>query len=96
MENLVAVCVPDAGDEFLVLLDAVADRGDAERVRDHLEQVMREPLKALAAVAPDAASDGATFGIAMYPADGSDIDTLIKIADQDMYKRKPSAQPAKY
>jgi diguanylate cyclase (GGDEF)-like protein len=84
-----------AGDEFLVLLDAVADRHDAEQVRDQLERVMREPLAALATVAPNAASEGATFGIALYPADGSDIDTLIKVADPDMYKRKPSAQGAK-
>ncbi|HSW08107.1 diguanylate cyclase domain-containing protein [Aquabacterium sp.] len=77
-----------AGDEFLILLDAVADRRDAEGVRDQLEVAMREPLAALAVVAPGEASAGASFGIAMFPADGADIDTLIKVADQDMYKRK--------
>ncbi|WP_395703640.1 diguanylate cyclase domain-containing protein [Aquabacterium sp.] len=77
-----------AGDEFLVLLDAVADRRDAEQVRADLERAMREPLAALADVAPGEASAGASFGIAMFPADGADIDTLIKVADQDMYRRK--------
>jgi diguanylate cyclase (GGDEF)-like protein len=77
-----------AGDEFLLLLDAVSDRRDAERVRQHLEQAMREPLAALAEVAPDLPPAGASFGIAMFPADGADIDSLIKLADQDMYRRK--------
>lgn len=79
-----------AGDEFLLLLDAVSDRRDAERVRQHLEQAMREPLAALAEVAPDWPSAGASFGIAMFPGDGADLDTLVKVADQDMYRRKGS------
>lgn len=82
-----------AGDEFLVLLDAVSDRQDADRVRQHLEQAMREPLQALAEVAPALPSAGASFGIAMFPADGADIDTLIKVADQDMYRRKGGDDP---
>ncbi|MBI5256974.1 MAG: diguanylate cyclase [Burkholderiales bacterium] len=77
-----------AGDEFLVLLDAVTDRHDAEQVRQHLEAAMREPLAALAELAPGEPSAGASFGLAMFPADGADIDTLVKMADQDMYRRK--------
>lgn len=77
-----------AGDEFLVLLDAVTDRRDAERVRSQLDEALREPLAALAAHAPGEAAAGASIGLAMFPADGTDIDSLIKLADQDMYRRK--------
>lgn len=83
-----------AGDEFLLLLDQVADRRDAEAIRQQLEVAMREPLAALAEVAPDEASAGASFGIAMFPADGADIDTLVKVADTDMYRRKHNGHAA--
>jgi GGDEF domain-containing protein len=32
---------------------------------------------------------GATFGVAVYPDDGLDVDALLKAADADMYRRKP-------
>ena len=79
------------GDEFVVLLDAVDKRRDAEHIRLQLEARLRQPLAALNGLAPDEPHDGAAIGLAMYPEDGQDIDTLIKRADADMYARKAGA-----
>lgn len=86
-----------AGDEFIVLLDAVDGRADGEAARAHLEALLCEPLDTLAGRAgyagdgrdaDDATGDGAAIGMAVYPADGEDVDALIKRADADMYRRK--------
>ena len=79
------------GDEFVVLLDAVDKRRDAEHIRLQLEARLRQPLAALNGLAPDEPHDGAAIGLAMYPEDGQDVDTLIKRADADMYARKAGA-----
>jgi diguanylate cyclase (GGDEF)-like protein len=78
------------GDEFVVLLENVANRTDAGSARDKLERALAEPLQSLAAVAPEAAAfgAGAAIGIALCPEEGYDIETLLKRADKDMYERK--------
>lgn len=77
-----------AGDEFLVVLDAMAQRADAHLVRQNLERAMREPLASLAALGAGDFPHGASIGLAMHPDDGQDVDTLIRVADADMYRRK--------
>ncbi len=78
------------GDEFVVLLENVANREDAERARSKLEAALAQPFEALAGLTPDVAmfSSGASIGVAMCPVDGSDLQTLLKHADADMYVRK--------
>ncbi len=82
-----------AGDEFIILLDSVDDIAAAHTVRSHLEAALLEPLQALRAVGVES-SAGATFGVALYPADGDDADALIRHADEDMYSRKGADGPA--
>lgn len=77
-----------AGDEFLVVLDAMAERADAQLVRQNLERALHEPLASLAALDAGDFPHGASIGLAMYPDDGQDVDTLIRVADADMYRRK--------
>lgn len=77
-----------AGDEFVLLLDSVENRADAEAAREHLEAAMRAPLEALAGIAPADFSVGASFGIALYPDDGLDTESLLRHADADRYARK--------
>ena len=76
-----------AGDEFIILLDNIEFREDAETVRRHLETSLQEPL-------PIGGTRqlvvGAAIGIARYPEDGRDVETLIRAADVDMYQNKPS------
>ena len=78
------------GDEFVLLLENVANRADAMRARDKLEQAMTAPLQSLQGLAPDAAAigAGAAIGISLCPDDGQDLETLLKCADEDMYVRK--------
>ena len=77
-----------AGDEFLVLLDSVDRREDAERVGANLEELLRQPLEVLTGSATLAPALGAAIGVAVYPEDGQDVDTLVRHADQKMYLRK--------
>lgn len=77
-----------AGDEFLVVLDAVDNLREAELLRDKLEAALRAPLAALRGLTEEAPADGAAIGLAMYPGDGQDVQSLIHRADEDMYARK--------
>ena len=77
-----------AGDEFLVLLDSVERREDAERVCVELEELLRRPLEVLTGSSSLAPSLGGSIGVAIYPEDGQDVETLIRHADQKMYLRK--------
>ncbi len=82
-----------AGDEFVLLLESVENRRDAETVRRHLDQELRKPLMPSSAGTPEAPLEAsAAIGVAIYPEDGNDVETLLKRADEDMYRRKQSAR----
>lgn len=81
-----------AGDEFVLLLESVESRSDCEAARRHLEQAMAKPLQCLAELAPGHVAR-ASFGIALYPDDGQDTESLLKHADADMYARKQALPP---
>lgn len=72
------------GDEFTVLLRDLASPEEAETVAARLVEALSEPLH----------FEGQQFvitpsvGIASYPDDGEDIDTLLKNADMAMYGAK--------
>jgi len=71
------------GDEFLLLL-AEASAQDACRVGERILEALRKPV----------AVDGrelritASIGIAVFPDDGENTDTLVKSADAAMYRAK--------
>lgn len=74
------------GDEFLVILPDVADPAAAAQVRDKLDATLREPIylpgpKTLVSLS-------AAIGIAMFPAMATDMTTLLRLADEDMYRVK--------
>lgn len=77
-----------AGDEFVILLESVETRRDAEAVREHLQNALRQPLQALQGLDADELLAGASFGMAVYPEDGRHVESLLKRADEDMYRRK--------
>ena len=81
-----------AGDEFLVLVDSVAFREDGEAIRRHLEQVLTRPLRALGDQAGEV-NGGASVGLAIFPDDGLDVETLVKKADEEMYRHKQARRP---
>ena len=78
------------GDEFTVLLtDILSEDAVSEKVAQILA-VMAEPL---GAEFGGINMPSCSIGVAFYPADGEDADTLLSHADDDMYrvKRRRSA-----
>ena len=72
------------GDEFTVLLPAIASYDDANLVAQKLLLSIGAPL----AIDGDDISLGASIGIALFPQNGSDIDALGAHADAAMYHAK--------
>ena len=78
------------GDEFSIVLKDVSSPDEAEKIAARITAVVSEPI----------VKDGHEFvvtssiGIANYPDDGEDIDTLVKNADMAMYHAKDSGRNA--
>jgi len=72
------------GDEFLVLLADIAHSSDAARVAIEILAAIAKP----SSVGGASVHVSASLGIAMYPEDGTDIETLIERADKAMYQSK--------
>ncbi|NNL67476.1 MAG: EAL domain-containing protein, partial [Myxococcales bacterium] len=72
------------GDEFTVLLGKVADRAGASVVADRLLAALAEPV----VVDGHEIFAGASIGIAMFPDDGNDPESLLRNADAAMYLAK--------
>jgi diguanylate cyclase len=72
------------GDEFTVVLSDVSDVSDIEKVARRILNRLSEPI-ALQSHNPVVTP---SIGIALYPEDGKDADTLIRNADTAMYVAK--------
>src|SRR4051794_13820420 len=72
------------GDEFMVLLLGTTGAEAAARVAQKLLDVLRPPLQ----VDGHELTTSASIGIALFPHDGDDADTLIKNADNALSRAK--------
>ena len=72
------------GDEFVIVLPGVGDRSEAGRMVDLVAAAITTPVE----IDGQPSVIGASFGVSMCPTDGNDADTLLKIADEGMYKIK--------
>lgn len=72
------------GDEFIILLLDVADDGDIRRVAGKIHEAMRTPF----ILGEREVHVGSTIGISVYPHDGNDAESLLKLADTAMYHAK--------
>jgi diguanylate cyclase (GGDEF)-like protein len=72
------------GDEFVVLLEETSESHDIERIAHNLLSVLSQPMQ----LSGHECHTTASIGIAMYPSDGSDVQTLTKNADMAMYLAK--------
>lgn len=77
------------GDEFAVILPKITSPQDAATVARKIIDALL-PACALSGAKGESASIGASIGIATFPADGADMDALLKVADAAMYKAKQS------
>lgn len=76
------------GDEFTIILPDVREPQDAARVAAKILERIAEPI-----LAGDTTIRGsASIGIAVYPQDGTDIDTLLRNADDAMYRAKQAGR----
>jgi diguanylate cyclase len=72
------------GDEFLVLLPNLRSTVDAGSVADRLILAVREPIQ----LGSNSLVVTPSIGIAIYPQDGADAETLLRNADLAMYFAK--------
>ena len=76
------------GDEFVVLLTAVTDTAGCERAAARILASVREPID----VGGHTVHVGVSIGIALYPQDGDDAETLLRYADMAMYRAKQAGR----
>ncbi len=72
------------GDEFVVILPELDDKSVAGKVAQEIIEQMLQPFE----LEGKQAYVSASVGIAFYPDDSSEIDTLLSYADQAMYAAK--------
>jgi len=84
------------GDEFAAIVSNVRGRAQVEEIARRLESCFQSPISAEG----HSLRGSASFGIAIYPADGETEDQLLSAADTSMYvakkrnKGQPKSQPS--
>ncbi|WP_457671122.1 EAL domain-containing protein [Thiolapillus sp.] len=73
-----------SGDEFCILVDNISDRRDAAEVANRSLREINRPLQLLTRELRPRCS----IGIAHFPQDGEDLQSLLKAADSAMYAAK--------
>ena len=77
------------GDEFVIILRGVADEAQVQAVRLKIDYALQQPLTSLQGIPEgEIVTVGASVGQALYPRDAQDGQSLLKMADQDMYSHK--------
>jgi diguanylate cyclase (GGDEF)-like protein len=72
------------GDEFVIVLSQIEDEHDASIVADKIVQTLTEPFM----IENNSIEISCSVGIAIYPMHGTDVTTLMRIADNAMYEAK--------
>lgn len=76
------------GDEFIVMLSDLGSSADAASVARRLVAALAEPVTLL----DQEVFVGGSVGIALYPDDGTDAETLLMNADTAMYRAKDAGR----
>jgi diguanylate cyclase (GGDEF)-like protein len=76
------------GDEFSVIIEESANREEAESVGSTLRQLLDDPLD----LGTHTVRIGASVGVAIFPQDATDAESLCIAADRRMYEAKHYAQ----
>ncbi|NTC82472.1 diguanylate cyclase domain-containing protein [Agrobacterium tumefaciens] len=72
------------GDEFMVLLSRLPDAAEAEVICRRINEALAAPFT----YQGSNLKIGASLGISLYPQDGQTLQTLMRHADQALYRRK--------
>jgi len=73
-----------SGDEFVVVLEDLPDEGAPEHVAHKILDEVRRPFQ----IEGHEIHVSGSLGLALYPEDGRDVETLLKNADAAMYHAK--------
>jgi len=76
------------GDEFSLILEEPTNRKEAEQVEESLRMLLNDPLD----LVDQRVRIGASIGIAIFPEDATDAESLCIAADLRMYDAKHSAR----
>lgn len=76
------------GDEFVVVLNGISGRQEAQTVAERLVQQLETGVE----IAGRRLSVSCSIGIALFPEHGADVETLVKNADAAMYAAKDSGR----
>lgn len=76
------------GDEFTIILTDTVDQLIVERIAQDLIRTLEHPFQ----LGSEKGFISASIGIALYPHDGNDTETLIRHADQAMYAAKENGR----
>jgi diguanylate cyclase (GGDEF)-like protein/PAS domain S-box-containing protein len=77
------------GDEFTVILNNLSTGHDIENIARAMVELLEQPFSLVGGID---ATISASIGIAMYPEDGEDDETLIRHADAAMYRVKETGR----
>jgi diguanylate cyclase (GGDEF)-like protein/PAS domain S-box-containing protein len=72
------------GDEFLIIATEINHPDNAAQIAEKVIHTVSQPI----AINGEHAMVGTSIGIALFPDHGDDIDKIIKLADEAMYKVK--------
>jgi len=72
------------GDEFIVVLEDFKDRGNATMIAEKVMQHLEAPIE----YGGNTFKVSGSFGMVFYPEFALDVDEIISVADQAMYKAK--------
>ncbi|MDD5249084.1 MAG: EAL domain-containing protein [Rhodocyclaceae bacterium] len=78
------------GDEFVVLLEDMHVAADVAAVAAKIRAALNQPIM----IADKAVHAPPSIGIALYPEDGEDIETLLRNADTALYRVKATGRNA--
>jgi len=76
------------GDEFTIILAELRQPEDAVNVAEKIIKAVQQPLT----IAGTSIEVSASIGIALFPNDGSDAESLLRNADSAMYRAKESGR----
>lgn len=76
------------GDEFIVLLPDAGGARDGDRIARKILAALRRPCR----IGGRSLAISGSIGMAIYPQDGRSAETLVKHADQAMYKAKAAGR----
>jgi diguanylate cyclase (GGDEF)-like protein/PAS domain S-box-containing protein len=76
------------GDEFVVLSQGLVSQEDCERLLNQMLTVVHEPMELGVGSYSAPVQISVSVGVALFPSDDADPDTLLRHADQAMYRAK--------